>query len=176
MAAFGSGIKKELWVSIQGERAMRDKAKRALVLHKKAQTRLEAAKRKAERALHKEIKAPKKNASLREVAEKEGRWGLLAFGRGDLHGRHHGTRKVNAQIIGRRTFGPEDVGAAESLSMWRRKALMLDRAIVRMQAELRDDIKKKRSKSVIAETRQTLAGLLTKKQHAADMIATLSGK
>jgi hypothetical protein len=60
MAAFGSGIKKELWVSIQGERVMRDKAKRALVLHKKAQTKLEAAKRKAEAALVKAGKAARK--------------------------------------------------------------------------------------------------------------------
>ncbi len=51
MAAFGSGIKKELWVSYLGERAMRAKAKKALVAHKVAQKKLGQVKKAAERAL-----------------------------------------------------------------------------------------------------------------------------
>lgn len=40
MAAFGTGIKKELWVSIRGERIMRTRAKKALSAYKIAQKKL----------------------------------------------------------------------------------------------------------------------------------------
>lgn len=174
MPAFGSGIKKELWVSIQGERAMRDKAKRALVLHKKAQTKLEAAKRKAEAALVKEGKAAKRIPSLRKhLASVSRGWGKLRLMVQEREPR------PNAQIVGRQTFGAGDLDKALYLSRLRKSSSSLDRAIVRAEKEIRTG---KTSKGIpldargIEESRADLAHLLRTKQATEKQIAKLHRK